>query len=190
MKEIKTSIDIETTGLDWFNHEIVQIAVIPFENFKPVGKFVSYVKPLKPELATEEAMKINKLNLEDLKKAPTPFQVKGMFLNWKNEMFGEETIFAPLGCNYGGLDGPMLKLFFSSDIYDLHFSHRVLDITSIGRFLIDTGDIKKVGFTNLLKYFNVECSNMHDAYSDAVATIEIYKKMVEMKKFYYKKAVL
>lgn len=180
---ISASIDIETTGLEAGVHEIVQLAVIPFnEKFEPMGRFVSYIKPLRPELADPTALELNHLNLTELNKAPTPAQVRSCFIEWKEDLFGQEQI-CPLGHNYASFDSQFLKLFLTSQLYGKLFSYRVEDTSILARALKRVGLLPKElkgSLSSLREFFKVDCTVEHDAYEDALSTIKVYKKMLSL----------
>ena len=181
---LRAAVDIETTGVTPGIHEIVQISILVFnKNFEPFNRFVSYVKPLKPEYAMPEAMAVNGLSLKDLKKAPNPAQVRNLFINWKHSHFEDERI-KILGQNAGQFDVQFLKLFLSNDIHDSIFNRRVDDTQTVAQFLKDNGSLPEdlnTDFQSLKNYFKIE-GKSHDAYSDTVMTLELYKKMVQLSK--------
>lgn len=182
---IPVVIDTETTGLIESKHEIVQIAITCFNSsFNPTGlRFLSYVKPLRPELATNEAMTINGLSLIELiKEAPTPNQVRASLLNWKEELFGEEKLF-PLGHNYS-FDKGFLKLFLK-DIYDNMFHYKFRDTFILVQSMRDAGILPNTLHTKLdqlCDYFKISRHKMHDAYYDTICTLEIYKNLINILK--------
>jgi DNA polymerase III epsilon subunit-like protein len=179
---LNASIDIETTGLYAGTHEIIQLAIVPYDkDYNPISRFVSYICPYRPEYADPEAMKTNGLNLEELKTQPTPSQVKTCFIEWKEGSFGSERI-TPLGHNYGQFDCQFLKLFFTPKMYDKIFGHRIRDTMVAANFLKDVGLQlpESSGLTGLLEFFKVERTTAHDAYEDALSVIKLYKRMREV----------
>ena len=178
---IPVAIDTETTGLVEGKHEIIQVAITCFNpDFKPTGiRFLSYIKPLRPELAHNEAMTINGLCLSELiKEAPTPNQVRAALLNWKEELFGEEKLF-PLGHNYS-FDKGFLKLFLK-DLYDAMFHYKFRDTFILVQALRDAGilpDTVHTKLDQLCEYFKIPCHKAHDAYYDTVRTLEVYKNLI------------
>lgn len=183
MSELRAAVDIETTGDLPGTHEIVQISVVVFNNkFEPLNRFLSYVRPLHPEYAMEEAMNVNKLSLEKLMKEPTPAQVRNLFINWKESHFGDEKI-KVLGHNVGQFDVQFLKLFFSPKTYDSLFRRRVMDTSGIAEFLKMQGKIPsnvETTFDALLNHFGIIPKARHDAYEDTLLTIELLKREVQL----------
>lgn len=177
-------IDIETTGLVKGVHEIVQIAVVPFVDFKPVGRFVTYMRPMKPHLASEAAFKVNGLTLEGLANQPTPNQVRKLLLDWKDNCF-PEAILEPVGHNFAVFDSQFLELFLNKSIYDKIISYRCMDTCILARGIQKSGLIPgeiKMGLDPLCQYFGITRSQAHDAYDDCLVTLELYKKLTDLLK--------
>jgi DNA polymerase III subunit alpha, Gram-positive type len=179
-KYIPVSIDTETTGLIPGKHEIVQLAIIPYDvNFRPIGRFVSYIKPMRPWTAQSEALAINNLDLKGLEEQPTPSQVRESVLNWKSDIFGE-CIFTPLGHNYASFDSYFLKHFFDFPIYEKHFDYKCEDSCILARVLVRKGCLEKASLDYLATFFKIERNHKHDAYDDALVTIKVYQKLLEL----------
>lgn len=177
MAEINAAIDVETTGLSSGIHEIVQIAVIPYKDYLPFGKFVAYVKPFKR--VDPKALEVNGLTMEMLNMMPTPAQVRACFLDWKRDFLGPDKI-TPLGHNYGGFDLGFLKAFFSDDLYNSIFDYHYDDSMIFARGLIKAGKLPKMSCSlkSLKEHFKIE-SKAHDAYEDAVSSLKVYERLVK-----------
>jgi DNA polymerase-3 subunit alpha (Gram-positive type) len=83
-----TAIDIETTGLDYKNSEILEIAGIKFTLNGTIDSFSSLAAPTLP--LSIEAQKVNGITLETLKEAPS---LKTAILNFF-EFIGDSIIIA------------------------------------------------------------------------------------------------
>ena len=71
------ALDVETSGLEPEENEILQIAAVRFDNFEPVGCFVSYVRPRKGiSLAASAVNGITEAAVAD---APYPEEIAGGF---------------------------------------------------------------------------------------------------------------
>jgi len=181
MKQIGAAIDIETTGLTAGVHEIVEITIILHdEKFIPLEKFTSQIRPMKPELAEEKAIEVNNLNLTKLKDAPTPPMVRNAFFQWHEEIVKNKQIF-PLGQNYGGFDKGFIKLFFGH-FYDDYFYYKNRDTFALAQALKDCGLLnldQSLSLENLCKCFNISYDS-HTSYGDALATLTLYKKLINL----------
>lgn len=179
---VQAAVDTETTGLYSGIHEIVQLAIVPFnEQYEPMGRFVSYIRPMRPHVFMQEAFDVNKLTLEGLALQPTPIQVKGSFMDWKENCYPESK-FVPLGHNYASFDSGFLKIFFGQEQYNNMFDYHVDDTCIAIRLLVKKGKLPKgVGsLTKALNHFGIKRNVEHDAYEDALATIKLYQKLVEL----------
>ena len=176
--KISASIDIETTGLQAGTHEIVELAVITIENEKPKDSFVTNIRPMRPELAEPKALAINNLSLEELKKAPTPQQVRNTFFSWHEEVTGN-SLLTPLGHNYL-FDNKFLVIFFG-DYYNSIFHYHYDDTMILARALKKKGylKIKSCSLTSLCKFFNIK-TKAHTAEGDALAVIQLHNQLLQL----------
>jgi len=180
--KIGVAIDVETTGFKAGIQEIVSMAFIAHdENFNPAEKFKTKVRPMRPELADNKALIINGLSLADLKKEPTPQQVRNAFFQWHEEVLEDKLILA-LGHNFA-FDQRFLKIFFG-DFYDSIFHYKFRDTFALAKGLQDSGLLEKstsLKLTSLCEHFNV-AHNAHDSYGDAIATLKLYQKLINLLK--------
>lgn len=175
-------IDTETTGLVAGVHEIVQIAIVPLsEKLEPMGRFVSYVKPMRPGSADPRALEVNKLTLEGLALQPNPSQVRVAISDWVSNCYGEEK-FVPLGHNYAGFDKAFVTLFLGNEMYNSIFNYHTEDTLHLARALKRAGVLilDKCNLDSLTEYFGIERKVSHDAYEDAVATAKVYKELLKL----------
>ncbi|MBM4317835.1 MAG: hypothetical protein FJ116_10195 [Deltaproteobacteria bacterium] len=65
---------------------------------------------------------------------------------------------------------------------DKYFHHHTLDVTCVGRFLVDAGVLPPGhgSTTQLLKFFNIRSMSNHTALSDALDMAQIYLKLVKL----------
>ncbi len=129
---ILCAVDIETTGLDPFRDEILQLAIVPLSTIDfqiPAIQALNIrIKALIPERMSPEAREITSLdqyeglNVLDARKA---------LKSWISENNIEKVI--PVGHNYTKFDGPFLRNS-QAVIYDEVFSHQELDTLIIARF--------------------------------------------------------
>ena len=188
------SIDTETTGRELGYHEVVQVAMVPLDhNFDPrkdVSPFVIYLKPEFPERASPEAMRVNGLDLEDLKINGIDREVAlGMFERWFDTLglpytkWGTRKRIIPLGQNYA-FDERGLRAWMGHDYYESKFSYEVRDTKASAQYLNDNAAMhgeplvfNKMKLGDLAKKFKIPNDNAHDAYFDAVMAAKVYKKM-------------
>lgn len=177
---LRAAIDIETTGFVKGRDEIIELAVLPFdENYKVIGKFVTFIKPLRG--INPAAMRVNRITETMVANAPTPLQVRSAFLDWKENILGDGQI-ELLGHNVCGFDRPFLDYFFTVEKANELFSHRADDTMVLARALKQAGllSIEHCGLQDLVSYFNIVTGNNHRAYDDALAALSIWQKLVSL----------
>lgn len=160
--KMKTTLDLETTGLDPITERLTQIAAI-----KGDEKFVTYVNPEReiPEFITE----LTGISNETVKDAPNEKEALTMLLNFLGEDYIIIAQNAPfdLGFIYHALLRndmiPIVPDFYCtramSAVLFPNLSHRLVDMT---------------------KLFDIEIKQEHDAFYDAEATQKLFDKLIDI----------
>jgi len=182
---INVAVDVETTGLEFGTHEIVQIAVVILDkDFNVTSeRFFSNIQPNRAEFADPTAMKVNGLDLKYLEKhAPVVYEVLSSFRVWRYELF-DDAIFYPLFHN-GVFDVPFLKLLFPMGRYEQIFHYHTRDTFSVARTMKDCGliDPESCSLGKLAEYFGIVNDKPHHALEDAKTTAAVYRKLLEVLK--------
>jgi len=188
-------IDIETTGLDPYWHEIIQICILPLDSNIQVRKDVLpfYIEmiPQNPERASRKAMEINNLRFcEIAKRGHDPEKAKDMLQEWIKKLglpmtkYGTAKKIIPLGQNYA-FDMSFIKHWLGVDLYDECFDYHYADtmIAAIyqndrAAFHAETVPFSKVGLQYLSSTLGVHRDKSHDALQDCLATAEVYRRMI------------
>lgn len=174
------AVDIETSGAVKGKHEILEIGIVILDDtYNPTKiKFSSYIKPTRPNMAQPEAMAVNGLNIDELvATAPTPMQVRGLLLQWKEELFGDD-LFVPLGHNYARFDSGFLELFLG-DFYDKIFHYHCDDSLILARALRKAGKLQcKCNLKSLCEYLGIEYVGAHRAVEDAILCAKVYQQLL------------
>ena len=116
-------LDIEATGLDFYKNEIIQIAAILLDKktLKEKKSFESFIKPTNWKSRDPEAMEVNNISWDMLKKAPS---LKTVLKNFE-KTFGTNVIVAPYGTI---LDTAMLRIAYKKCALTYKFDYHVFDI--------------------------------------------------------------
>ncbi len=116
-------LDVECTGLDYFKHELIQIAAIQLDKktLKEKKRFETFIKPKRWKLREPEAMKVNNITWDQLKNAP---DLKTAIKKFE-KTFGHNVILAPYGTI---LDTLMLRLAYRENKMRYPFDYHVFDI--------------------------------------------------------------
>lgn len=167
-------IDIETTGLDFIKHEIIEIGcVITTPNLEIIEKFELKIKPENIENADPVSLKVNHYdstkwedaqNLKDAIKILSK-KVKDCIMVGHNVSFDSEF-----------LDSAFLKIKSKNT---MHY-HKLDTISIAWAKLHNKPEITHFSLRELCKHFDIKNENAHRALSDAHATFELYKKLIEL----------
>lgn len=178
MKNIPLAfVDIETTGLDFDNNEIIEIAgiiVSPEAPFDVLSEFEWKVKPSHIETANPTALKINKYNEKDWSDAISLFDAMKLFAEKTKGtmMAGHNTPF-----DWAFLD----KAFRTTGVTNTLAHYHTLDMVSVAYIkLKDAKAVDHFTLHALCEYFDIKNEREHSALSDAKATFEVYKKLMAL----------
>jgi len=167
-------IDIETTGLSVIEHEIIQIGcLITDSSFKIIEEFELKIKPQHIENADKIAVKINHykekdwIDSYDLKEAMKIFSKKAKDCI----MVGQNICF-----DAGFLEYNLEKLKLPST---MHY-HKLDTIAIAWTKFNKEKDFEHFSLREMCKRFDIVNENPHSALSDARATFELYKKLIEL----------
>jgi DNA polymerase III alpha subunit (gram-positive type) len=168
-------IDIETTGLSVIEHEIIEIGcVITNDKLKIKEEFEIKIKPKNIERADKVALKVNHYsdvgweNASDLKDA-----LKILSSKIKDcIMVGQNVAF----------DSSFLEYNFEKNNIknSLHY-HRLDTISIAWARLHNDPEVLHFSLREMCKRFDIYNENPHSALSDARATYELYKKLMDLK---------
>lgn len=134
-----------------------------------------------------EAMKINKIDLIELKKIGVPPRDAILELNkFCQKYFGKDKVI--LGGNNIKLDISFLKIFYNLHNFNYSdiFSHKTIDIGSILYFLSLQEKINKelVSFNKFIKFYDIDKETRHTALGDAEITAAAFTMLLKLKWFF------
>lgn len=159
--------DLETTGLNPSQHEIIEIGAVKYQGGKKIAEFESFINPgvRIPAKITE----ITGINDRMVKNAPGLEKVINDFI----EFAGTGVLVAHnADFDYGFIRTALEKLEIEKDDYT------VLDTLGLSRAVVK--DSKNHKLNTLAKYFGVDLENHHRALDDANATAEVLAKLLEL----------
>lgn len=187
------SIDTEATGLE--EHcLLIQVAVVPVDGSKKLvaeslGKEVLIQCPSFEELKPTLSEWVIQHNEGLIRKAHAEGISPAAFRTWMEDYLTSEpikTFFGGerpllLGKSLSALDIPLLTKNLGKAFMDKYFHHHTLDITCVGRFLVDAGVLPPGhgSTTQLLKFFNIRSESNHTALSDSLDMGNIYLKLIQ-----------
>lgn len=167
-------IDIETTGLNLNIHEIIEIGcVIATPDLKIIDEFSIKIKPENIAQADKIALKVNGYNEELWEDAVSLSEGLRIF----SEKVKECTMVAQnIAFDFSFLEYNFLKTNIKNTMH-----YHKLDTISMAWAKFH-GDEKFEHFSlrEMCKYFDIKNENAHTGLSDAKATYELYKKLLEL----------
>lgn len=173
---------METTGLDFERHGIVQIAGIVDVDSVVVETFNFFVKPYPLDEISLEAVAVNgyDANREALTPTEAYKAVVDVFSKYVDR-YNKEDKFVLIGQNVE-FDYRFLDKFFKKNRNDYLYAflhYRKIDLITISSFLMEAGKIKG-GKTNLKAVAELVgvSFDAHKALSDVIALREIFYKFL------------
>lgn len=175
-------IDTETGGLDPQAHSLLSIGCAAWEQGHGViDTFEVFIKSEKYNV-TSEAQKINKFNeeLHNQKAMPPKEAINSLFSFCNKYSNG----LANLAGHNTQFDIAFIKKLLRDNnrSFSKHFSHRIVDTYSIIKFLEDSKkfECELSSSASAFKYFGIPVQGRHTAMGDAMATAELYEKMLAL----------
>jgi len=178
-------IDTETGGIDPLKDSILTLAAVIWENGEISDQMELHIKE-SPIVAEPEALRINRINLEDIRKyGLEPRAAVEHFETFLNKSFDLQAEVVLAGHNIA-FDIAFLKRLYrlAGREYPKRFSHRTFDTASVLRYLnlgsvIHTTDVSS---NTAFAYFNVSPSEekRHSALADALATARLITGLVRL----------
>ena len=171
-------VDIETTGFDVENQEIIEIAcVIIQQNNAILGDIVEEfefkIKPQNIENADPEALSINGYNEADWLFASS--------LQQAMQTFAEKTKDCIFVAHNAAFDWAFIaKAFSTTGIENQMFYAKIDTISFAFAKLHENTKITRYSLGALCDYFEITNDRAHTALADTRATLEVYKKLLEL----------
>jgi DNA polymerase III epsilon subunit family exonuclease len=163
---IFTVIDTETTGLDLEKDKLINIAAVKVQNFKILDFYDAFINPEMP--IPPESIKWHHITDDMVKDKPTVEEVLPEFIRF----IGDSVLVG----HHVGFDIRMinkdLKLHYGSELYNYWLDTMLIYCKAI--IMKDA----HVGLDYLFDIYKVKCNGRHTALGDALATAEVFNKMI------------
>src|SRR3989344_8266492 len=167
-------IDIELTGLDLAKHEIIEIGcVVATPDFKILEEFELKIKPERISDADPVSLRISHYNPAEWESARTLAEAMKIFSEKTKDciMVGQNVAF----------DSAFLEYAFTKTGIKNSMHYHKLDTISIAwAKLHKEPDLEHFYLRDLCARFGIKNERAHTALSDARATFELYKKLMEL----------
>lgn len=184
------AIDVETTGVNPFEHEICQIAILPVdEDLKEVTSYPAFYLNIKPERTdniTAISLEVSGLKLVDLiNKGVDPFTAEDLFTQWFEGLgLPPGKGIMPLASNWM-FDRQFVQKWLGFEMFQKYFHPHYRDTQVIAIYAMDRSvafnepyPFNKVGLGALGQHFGETNEQAHDALQDCRQTVRIYRKQV------------
>ena len=176
-------MDTETGGLDPVNYSLLSVGLVVWRECQIHDTEEILINDGKLR-ATEEALGINKIDLEDhrLHAISSPEAIQTI-IRFIKRNFDTSTKITLAGHNIG-FDISFVRHLFDTQDYTFgdYFSHRSIDTSSILSYLFLAGklDRKIVGSEEAFSHFGIEVHGRHTALGDAIATAELFTRLIRL----------
>lgn len=170
--------DLETTGLDFDAHEIIEIGALLVEqkNMDVLATFEVKVAPTHLETANSGSLVVAGFKLEDWRDA---IPLKEALEHYVVFLNGKETVFTAWNPTF---DWAFMQLAFKKTGIKNPFDYYHYDIWTISAELLkERVDVEKLKLSYLNRYFGIPAEPMpHRALNGARAAYELLKKLREL----------
>lgn len=168
--------DVETTGLDYQLHEIIEIGLIVADQktLKVLDEWSVKIKPRKIKTAAEPALKVAGYNKLDW--------LKAVSLKEAMEVYSKKTKNAIFLAQNSFFDWAFLSQAFKETGVEDHTDYHRVDLFTIGWSKSrELGGLKKFTLKEMCRYFNIEPEpTPHRALNGARKALEILRKLREV----------
>lgn len=179
-------IDSETTGLDSLQNDILTLSIIIEIDGQIKDKLNLEMQPFNYQSITDEALKINGMSIEQIKKFPPPHEAHRKIVTLFSkyvDRYNKNDKLIPAGYNVGFDVDFLFKLFQKcGDPYcGAYLDYHKLDVASLVLFFKIQGffpDLEGYKLVDVCKYLNIEF-DAHKAEDDILATRKIYRILMD-----------
>ena len=187
------AIDLETTGRVPGYHEILQLAIIPLDNWleprKDLPLFDIFMRPNHLDRIDMESLEITKLELHNvITRGIDPEKARELFEHWYSKLnIPDNKRIVPLGFGIAMFDVPFLIHWLEHSLYQTYFHGFPRDALLVANYLNDVADrhvetvpFPKFKLKEIARALGIEVfdSETHAALYDAYIAAEVYKKLL------------
>lgn len=157
------AFDVETTGLNPMENEIIEIGALKVRDGKVAERFMEFIKP--SDAISPAITSLTGITNEMVADARSRCQVVGEFL----EFCGDDIL---IGHNVN-FDYSFMKCSAAAD--GLSFEKMGIDTLKIAKKVLK--DLESKSLSSLCSYYKIENKAAHRAYHDALATAKLYQTL-------------
>ena len=158
--------DIETTGLQTYNCDIIEIGAVKVKDGEIIDSFDTFVKPR--ELLTDEIIQLTSITNDDVVDAPSQFEAVKKFTDFVGDL--------PLAAHNANFDmGFILKMCKE---YDISFNNSYVDTLALSKFVVP--NLKNYKLDTLTEHFKLGDFHHHRGIDDATITSKLYNSLIKV----------
>ena len=178
-------IDTETGGLDPEHHSLLSVGLVVWRD-NEIYETEEILINDGILNATRDALEINRINVDEHKNSSiSPQEAIQQMIQFLKRNFDISEKITLAGHNIG-FDISFVRHLFKSENYNFldYFSHRSIDTASILHYLYLAGKLesKITGSEDAFTYFGIEVAGRHTALGDAIATAQLFSKLIVLSK--------
>ncbi len=186
------AIDVETTGLEFDKHEIVEVCFLPLDaKLNPREDIVPFDIKIKPEKVDNidwDAFKVTKIDFFKLcESGLDKYDAADLFEQWVEQLkLPDRKRISPLAHNWK-FDNTFLGEWLSILTRDLYIDGRARCTMSDALLINDRADHRneqipfpKVNLGYLASCLKIQHKGAHSALGDCLTTVEVYKQMLRL----------
>lgn len=173
LKDRFVVVDLETTGLDVNRDYIIEIGAVKIENGKCGDTFSSFASCVQMQKLSEKITALTGITDNDLVNAPP---IENVLAQLKNFAEGHILVAHNLPFDFAFLR----NWGFRCDVDFDPFAKDAIDTIEYAKRILG-GQVKNYKLSTLAEYFDVQFTH-HRAFTDAVATAEIFIKLADYAK--------
>ena len=167
-------IDIETTGINVLEHELIEVGcVLTNDKLKVIEEFEFKIKPEHIDTADKTALKVNHYNEKDWEAG---YELEEAIKILSKKVNGCIMVGHNVAFDAGFLEYVFDKLNIKNT---MHY-HKLDTISMAWAKLNKNPDMEHFSLRDLCKHFDIKNERPHSALSDARATYELYKKLMSI----------
>lgn len=160
-------VDIETTGLDYSQHELIEIGALKLQGKEITGVFNSLIRP--KNLITPEITHLTGIDNEMVKDFPSVESILPKFI----EFAGPAVLIA----HNVDFDIPFLK-YYIQNLLKKEFNNETICTLKLSRYLLP--NLANHKLHTIAAHFNLPVANRHRAIGDVELTYQIWQQFIDI----------